>query len=283
MCGLQTGSKVVKFVRYLHYIVEIGNLTESVRSKGYAIVPNLLSDKEVNHYKKIIEELRPNKLQMKHKNVVNFHGSPENVTVIHNLQNKHLDFWDLIAHPVVTGIADKLLKEGSFDDIEPYQLASCQARIISGNEQRQQLHIDARLPGSKHALALVAGWSLTEFTPTNGATRFVPRSHLKESFPAMGLIDENEVIGSCPAGSLIIFNASLWHGASEKSDSSIRAGLFFNYCRWFMRPAFKINRSIPESIRNKMTEKMIELSGAYYEEPRDEYEREVRRSNVPQW
>ena len=73
---------------------------------------------------------------------------------------------------------------------------------------------------------MVAGWSLTEFTEKNGATRFVPGSHKEQSFPAMGLIHSKEVIGECPAGSLMVFNAGLWHGASEKTDTSERAGLF---------------------------------------------------------
>ena len=37
------------------------------------------------------------------------------------------------------------------------------------------------------------------------------------------------------------------------------------------------------NIREQLTERMIELSGAYYEEPIDENEREVRKSSVPQW
>ena len=264
-------------------MAEIASLISAVRTEGYVVIPNVLSSEEVKHYQLLIDGVKQNKLAMKHENVVNFHGSPENVSVVHNLHSKHIDFWKLIAHPIVLSIADILLKEGSFGNEEPYQLASSQSRSISGHEPRQQLHIDSRLPGTKHALALVAGWSLTEFTERNGATRFVPGSHREESFPEMGLVHPKEVIAECPAGSLMIFNAGLWHGASEKIDSSERAGLFFNYCRWFMRPAFKINRCMPDSVREQLSERMIELSGAYYEEPIDENEREVRKSSVPQW
>ena len=132
-------------------------------------------------------------------------------------------------------------------------------------------------------MAVVAGWALTDFTKKNGATRFDPGSHLTQDFPAYGYIDKNEFIAECPAGSLVIFNAGLWHGSSTKTDPSERSGLFFNYNRWFMRPSFKMHKSMPIEFRDKLTPKMIELSGAYFEEPLDESVRNYRISNEPQW
>mgnify|MGYP001312925002 CR=1 FL=1 len=279
----QSSTIMLKCVICANGVKQAETIANQIRKEGFAVIPAILNSNEVESYLSLTQGLSAKRLNMEHKNVRAFHGSPDNVAVIHNLQNKHYSFWKLIAHPLVVGVADILLKEGSFEDSEPYQLASCQARSITGHEDRQQLHIDSRLPGGNHALALVAGWSLTEFTAENGATRFVPKSHLINEFPAMGLIRDDEIIGECPPGSLILFNACLWHGASEKIDPSVRAGLFFNYCRWFMRPAFKINRRIPLEIREKLSDKMVELSGAYFEEPFDETDREVRKSNVPQW
>lgn len=264
-----------------HLKIEEG--ISNMRESGFAIFPEVLSKEEIQHFTSISCELSEHILSKKERKEKDFHGDSDNIKVIANLQNKHFDYWKLIAHPLVITIADCLLKEGSYQAEEPYQLATSIWRSISGELPGQQLHIDSRLPGSPFALSLVAGWSLTEFTRDNGATRFVPGSHLLDHFPETGLKRSDECIAECPPGSLIIFNAGLWHGSSEKIDTSERSGLFFNYNRWFMRQSHKINRGIPTSIRDKLTPKMIELSGAFFEEALDENERTVRISKDPQW
>ena len=256
---------------------------KSIRESGFAVIPEILSAEEVQRYTNLSNSLSNFIISKEHKKEKNFHGSSDDIRVIANLQNKSFDYWDLIAHPVVITIADSLLKEGSYEDSEPYQLATSIWRSISGKLPGQQLHIDSRLPGSPFALSLVAGWSLTEFTKLNGATRFVPGSHLLREFPKKDQQDDKEFIAECPAGSLVIFNAGLWHGSSNKVDPEERAGLFFNYNRWFMRQSHKINRSIPTDIRLRLTPKMVELSGAFFEEALDESVRTVRISKEPQW
>ncbi len=257
--------------------------TESIRELGFCIIPNVLSESEVDSYCELVDSLSGCISKRDDPKVKEFHGDSANVQVINNLHSKDIRFWDLIAHPLVTEIADVLLTEGSYQDKEPYQLSTSQARSITGPENSQQLHIDSRLPGGNFALSLVAGWALTPFTASNGATRFVPGSHKRSYFPPSMHSEESEYIAECNKGSLVIFNSSLWHGSSKKIDHSVRTGLFFNYNRWFMRQNFKINRSTPKQFHNQLTEKMIQISGAYYEEPLDESIREVRISKSPQW
>jgi ectoine hydroxylase-related dioxygenase (phytanoyl-CoA dioxygenase family) len=56
-----------------------------------------------------------------------------------------------------------------------------------------------------------------EFRTDNGATRFVPRSHkwptIPTDFPNDRSSDyEGQVLACGPAGSVIIYNGSVWHG-----------------------------------------------------------------------
>ena len=252
-----------------------------IREKGFAVIPSVLDEKTIEKYKLLIEGTPSNSYA--HKNTHRFHGDPKNISLISNLQNKDFEFWRLIAHPISMDICDALLREGSYGNNERYQLQGAQARTIRGPEKGQQLHIDSKLPGLPYSLALVVGWTLTEFTETNGGTRFVPGSHKRQSFPPEGHSEESEVIASCPAGSMVVFTGGVWHGSSPKKDDSTRIGMFFTYSRWFMRQNYRINKAIPKHIRDELTEDMIELSGAYFEAPINEMEREVKISTIPQW
>lgn len=101
--------------------------------------------------------------------------------------------------------------------------------LVNGRDPRpgyglQGLHADwlPRLPGDPYSV-VTALWLLDPFTPTNGATRLVPGSHLLPGLPSKQLRapqsrhpDETIVTGE--AGGLLAFNGHLWHSGT-RNDS----------------------------------------------------------------
>ena len=78
--------------------------------------------------------------------------------------------------------------------------------------------------------------TLDEFPAENGATRIV--SHSKDWGEA---VDQERgataaVPAVCPAGSLIAWSGSTWHGAGANQSTRPRLALNFHYCRSWLRP-----------------------------------------------
>ena len=92
----------------------------------------------------------------------------------------------------------------------------------------QELHVDVRRDSADWPLV---GFILMvdAFRPDNGATRFVPGSHLRPDAPEdAGNAHpdiEREVLACGPAGSLLIFHGSVWHGHSANVSSGPRRSL----------------------------------------------------------
>jgi ectoine hydroxylase-related dioxygenase (phytanoyl-CoA dioxygenase family) len=113
----------------------------------------------------------------------------------------------------------------------PFKLSGMRARTLNPGAPMEQLHVDV-----KHR---ADGWPLVgcilmvdAFDAENGATRFVPGSHLQSQEPSEVMNNlrdahEEQVLACGPAGSFIIFNASVWHGhganRSAKPRRSIQA------------------------------------------------------------
>ena len=71
------------------------------------------------------------------------------------------------------------------------------------------------IPPTGHSLVFIL--MVDEFRPENGATRFVPGSQrwttVPEGHDAELQADRDDQASACgPAGSLLIFNGSAWHG-----------------------------------------------------------------------
>ena len=78
-------------------------------------------------------------------------------------------------------------------------------------------------------------WILTDYTSDNAALCVVPGSHRSGHNPPDSMVmaqdhEDVEVIET-PAGSVIVFHGSLWHGATPRKNEGERVSLASIYCR----------------------------------------------------
>lgn len=118
---------------------------------------------------------------------------------------------------------------------QPFRLSTLRARTLHPHRPAQAPHVDFRRDGE--------GWPMVgfifmvdEFREENGATRFVPGSHLWPQVPDdlmhLQRANEAEQVAACgPAGSVIIYNGSVWHGHGANRTSQPRRSLQGAYIR----------------------------------------------------
>jgi ectoine hydroxylase-related dioxygenase (phytanoyl-CoA dioxygenase family) len=111
----------------------------------------------------------------------------------------------------------------------PFKLSSLQARTLRPHTPAQELHVDVRRDSADWPLL---GFILMvdDFRQENGATRFVPGSHQWLSAPEDAISDlradsDSQVLACGPAGSLLIFNGSAWHGHTANTSDKPRRSL----------------------------------------------------------
>ena len=96
-----------------------------------------------------------------------------------------------------------------------YKLSSLNARSTNPhNPEAQPWHVDAgAIEDERGYWVCNTIWMLDDFTPDNGATRMIPRSHHWRRLPEPGnreaLPDERLVTGS--AGTVVVMNTHMWH------------------------------------------------------------------------
>jgi hypothetical protein len=110
----------------------------------------------------------------------------------------------------------------------PFKLSTMLARTLEPGTPAQPLHVDVKRNAD--------GWPLVGFIVMvdvfhagNGATRFVPGSHRwpcepNESQVPAGTCD-GEVLACGPAGSVILFNGSVWHGYTANRSTRRRRSI----------------------------------------------------------
>ena len=122
--------------------------------------------------------------------------------------------------------------------VDPECLLSSLTAIEMGPGQaRQPLHADDGshgFPRPSPPMGMVAMWALSDFTRANGGTHVVPGSHRFNRRPARGDKVESLQV-EMPAGSVLFYNTSLWHGGGANDTTQRRLAIVVNYCAGFLR------------------------------------------------
>ncbi|ABK47539.1 phytanoyl-CoA dioxygenase [Shewanella bicestrii] len=258
---------------------------EHFLNHGYVLLPNILTAEECKHFRALLEA-NYQKYAPQYANASSTAGTLSDKStekVVFNLHNKSMDWFRLFEHPDVLALLDVVLKQGSYNNNEPYYLNNISARCPLKGNPGQQLHVDSALPGVNYCLKANAVWLLDDFTPSNGATRLVPGSHTWTEFPENGKQHPNEILITGQQGGVLIFNANMWHGGGANMTDVSRWALLLGYARWFIKPSFDFMQNTPEHIYNRMSDAQRRLLGFHLVPPKDEFTRLRRIGNTPEW
>jgi ectoine hydroxylase-related dioxygenase (phytanoyl-CoA dioxygenase family) len=194
---------------------------EELDKAGFTVVPGVLPAEHLASvaaaYDAAVESAPPDDIRV---------GS--STTRVNGLVNRGPEFDALYLHPLALKACGRILNE-------PFKLSTMHARTLRPKTGAQNLHIDCQ---RDHR-----GWTMIgfihmvdPFRDDNGATRFVPGSHLWSTTPPELLAgcsgDYPEQVLACgPAGSMILFNGSVWHGHAANRSAEPRRSIQGAYIR----------------------------------------------------
>lgn len=105
-------------------------------------------------------------------------------------------------------------------------------------------------------------FAIDAFTEANGATWVVPGSH-QGPRPS-----EREIAGqalplTCPAGSMIVFDSTLWHAAGANTSGRDRLAINHQFTRSFIKPQIDYVRALGDEAVQRLPERSQQLLGWY--------------------
>jgi ectoine hydroxylase-related dioxygenase (phytanoyl-CoA dioxygenase family) len=216
---------------------------------GYAIVERLLSAEEAAAKRaeltRILAETKTGRND--------FEGYK--TRRIYALFAKTRVFDDPATHPLVLGVLDRVLGPS-------YQLSAPVGIEISPGETAQVLHTDDGIypiPRPHPEVVLNTMWALDDFTEENGATRVVPGSQAwVDERPGE---DARIELATMPAGSVMFFTGSVFHGGGANQSDRPRLGTILEYVSGWLRPQENHVLAVPRDVVRTLTPRLQELLG----------------------
>lgn len=193
---------------------------------GYLALPGLMSHGHIEAFRRRLAELTATEGELAGTEVHQERGTDR----LSDLINKDPIFTLCFTHPrVLTAIRQVLGPE--------FKLSSLNSRAALPGHGLQALHADWGEPVAPGAyLVCNSIWLLDDFTTANGATRVLPGSHRSGQLPRDALADAmaphpDEVLLTASAGTVVVFNAHVWHGGTLNRTAAPRRALHAYFCR----------------------------------------------------
>lgn len=217
-------------------------IVSELRTRGFAVVRGVVSRPEA-------EEMRALLIAAVKKQDAEWGGFEHYIdrNMVHNLMMHGQPFVDLLSNPVMHAYLTAGMDE--FCTVYAYTSSSIPA---GGGNYSSRVHVDSPrlIPGYVTNLGFIL--ALDDFTEDNGATYFLPGSHLKPDTPSEAEFFAGAERVFPKAGDGVIFNARTFHFGGRNNTDRDRHAATLNVCRSYMRQRFDYPRLMPREMIDGM-------------------------------
>jgi ectoine hydroxylase-related dioxygenase (phytanoyl-CoA dioxygenase family) len=141
-----------------------------------------------------------------------------------------------------------------------FKLSSLNARSANPHSDcAQPLHADSgAVVDDQGYWVCNSVWMLDDFTTQNGALRMVPGSHRFRRLPQEALADPwaphpDEQLLTGAAGTVVVMNAHMWHGATANRTPGQRRAVHVFYTRWDKPQQQYQKKLLPPEVQERLS------------------------------
>ncbi len=182
-------------------------------------------------------------------------------------------FFSLLDHPRIIEIVNAALSPSAILHLQNgFVLPPAQA----GHERQFQrnFHMDFKRVLNGFVCSINALIAIDDFTEENGATIVVPGSHQNATVPDTS----NAIEATCAAGSVLVFDSTLWHAAGDNRSEHDRCAVNQQYTHSYFKPQLDYVRCLGNELVLSQRPRVQQLLGWYTRVPAslEEYYQEER-------
>jgi ectoine hydroxylase-related dioxygenase (phytanoyl-CoA dioxygenase family) len=212
----------------------VAEQTAQLSENGYVILKNEISGETLERMRAAIDAIN----EKTRTGIYEFEGYRTHRAYC--VVSKTREFDELVMNRRVLAVIESYFGEAP-------QLSASMGMTIYEGQTAQPLHQDSghfNLPWPRPPLEVNSIWAFDDFTADNGATRFVPRSHTLHGDERP---EGEPSIAEMPAGSVLIYDGSLWHGGGASIAKGARRRCINNiFIRQWLRQQDNMYLSIPK-------------------------------------
>jgi ectoine hydroxylase-related dioxygenase (phytanoyl-CoA dioxygenase family) len=104
-------------------------------------------------------------------------------------------------------------------------------------------------------------FAIDSFCVANGATLVVPGSHQRPERGSQDSLAKAAIPAECPAGSMVVFDSTLWHAAGQNTSGKDRLAINQQFTRSWIKQQIDYVRALGKDVLEQQPERTRQLLG----------------------
>jgi ectoine hydroxylase-related dioxygenase (phytanoyl-CoA dioxygenase family) len=172
-------------------------------------------------------------------------------------------FFKLLEIPEVLAVIDKTVSETAILHVQNGLLLPSFPLGETPTIFQNQFHMDFSRVLNGYLMSVNTMFAIDEFTAQNGGTLVVPDTHQKSVRPDLDYLRAKAVPVECPAGSMIVFDSTLWHAAGANVSGKDRLGINQQFTRSYIKQQVDYVRALGDEVILAQKPRTQQLLGWY--------------------
>jgi ectoine hydroxylase-related dioxygenase (phytanoyl-CoA dioxygenase family) len=172
-------------------------------------------------------------------------------------------FLDLLALPQIVSVIDATVSETAILHLQNGFILPSFKDGEAPSVFQNRYHMDFPRVLNGYVMSINVMLAIDEFRPDNGATLVIPGSHQKTHPPDFATVDQLMVPATCPQGSMLIFDSTLYHAAGPNISGADRLAINHQFTRSYVKQQIDYVRALGDEVVRRQPERTQQLLGWY--------------------
>ena len=239
----------------------LDNTLDGLKYSGAAIVTDVLSSN-------LLERLRPAMYEAQARTIDEVGQDRLNrareLGVMRVMLSYDPVFAELLQLPELLAVIDNTVSETAIMHCQNGLILPPVAGAVNGVAYaNQQFHMDFPRYMDGYVAAVNAMLTIDPYTTQNGATLVVPGTHQRPGRPGQKFLESACVSVECPAGSMLVFDSTLWHAPGRNMTDHDRLAINHIFTRSFFKQQVDYVRALGDDFVLSQPPRTQQLLGWY--------------------
>jgi ectoine hydroxylase-related dioxygenase (phytanoyl-CoA dioxygenase family) len=217
------------------------NVLESVSTFGYAVVEGVLSASFIESTRDAMYRAQEKILSDVGKERLDRAGE---VGVLRLMMKYDRHFFKFLEIPELLEIIDNTVSNTAIMHLQNGFILPSSTREHSPRVFQNRFHQDFPRVLNGFVASINMMFAIDEFSTETGATHVVPKTHQRASSPDQDYLSKNAVAVECPAGSMVVFDSTLWHAAGANTSGKDRLAINHQFTRSYFKQQIDYVRAL---------------------------------------
>jgi ectoine hydroxylase-related dioxygenase (phytanoyl-CoA dioxygenase family) len=233
---------------------------EDVRHSGFAIVMNVLDSLSIERTRAAMYRVREKVLEDIGKERLKRAGELGVLRLMPRYDPFFLSFLEI---PEVITVIDCMVSETAILHTQNGFILPSFLKVEVPGVFQNTFHQDFPRVLNGYVASVNIMFAIDEFSAENGATKVVPCTHQTMSTPDQEYLTKNAIAVECPAGSMVVFDSTLWHAAGANTSGKDRLAINHQFTKSFIKQQIDYVRALGDATVLAQAPRTQQLLGWY--------------------